>query len=175
MKDEDILWQASGADRRAERFVWPRGLRRFSISPLKILSAAFMMWFIYGFFRDLSEVADKGEFLRDAFAPLIIFVVLIGSYVAIIKKLKRMQEGQDVKNRRPHWLSRQRLSFMRDLDDQVSYLDVKDILSIAPDYSEGSPSIRIQTRDEYFSFVSADRDNLISHLYALRPELEPSR
>lgn len=74
----------------------------------------------------------------------------------------------------PLWLSQTRLAYVPADAVFGKAMDVTDITSVGLDYVEGSLAVRVKAASETFNLFSSDADNLLRHLFSLRPDLEPT-
>lgn len=170
--DETVVWEHQGAKGKPlnTSAVW----KALKILNWVVMFLALSFWVWIGLQYDwtnLSQPEFWAEFLKGA-GPFI-FVLIIG--LAIGKYLQRKnprRESELSASGIPLWLSTTRLAFEPAVHIPVNVLNLKDILSVKMDFSEGARALNIQTASRSLSLISSDAANLLRHLYTLRPDLE---
>ena len=136
--------------------------------------AVFWVW--QGLSFDWSNLSDL-EFLSDfgmAIFPVFLFFVIWLSIRHYLRRKNIDIEPKDSASGIPIWLSTTRLAFEPAQHIQTNILNLQDIKSIKTDFSEGSRALVIGALSKSFTLISSDTQNLLHHLYSLRPDLEPS-
>lgn len=139
---------------------------------MKLFYAAYLIWLIYGFGTDIIEADDKGAYIQQSLFPIIIFVIISVAFICVMRAVGRLDNNPTATYRIPLWLSDKQLAFSDDNHMSEEVVPLDDIQTIAPDYAQGSPSIQLNLKRNNYMLVSSDRDNLLKHLFSLRPELE---
>ena len=105
------------------------------------------------------------------FLLILIPVVLT---VIVIKFIAKWEHLAKTPHAIPLWLGQTRLAYVPADAVFGKVVDVTDMNSAGLDYVEGSLAVRVKTASETLDLFSSDAEQLLHHLYTLRPDLEPT-
>ena len=74
----------------------------------------------------------------------------------------------------PLWMSQERLAYSSGEQIIDHTLNLNEILSVAPDFANGSPALSLSLKDQTVKLISSELNSLKKQLYKLRPDLEPT-
>ncbi|MEP3653700.1 MAG: hypothetical protein ABJO36_02290 [Litorimonas sp.] len=168
--NDRLLW---GIERD---FVKPvkRSQSKFGFVTSKFLSVIMLIIFAGSLWKSLPRNELGSILWSDVwtaygwYVPLLIVIFIVSRFSRFFGKPRPSL------NAMPLWLSSQDLAYVPSNAVYGTVLSVAKITSASLDYVEGSLAVHVQSGVETVKLFSSDANNLLHHLYTLRPDLEPT-
>lgn len=174
-EDTDVLWSHSTVHsvKRPQRSDGLKKLTYWGGIGFYLLVIVFWLTLIWSRLPEyLNSPSILLNDLGSFFFPMAVMLALLLTMLRLKAHLRKTSTIKSAASGIPVWLSKTHLGFEPAHNVDINLIALQDIKSISSSFSEGAPAILLDLPKHSFTLISSEANQLLRHLFSLRPDLE---